>query len=190
MHAPAVSSDRASAQLSENTFPGCTAANPSHNGRENSFRAAASAPHSIAAAMSSNSAAHKRSWVLTSGSSGWSRSSRQCCAPLRYSFGVRMRSLPVFIRQNIGADAPWPGLSSSAARTLERHARYPADTGVADQHVCGLLIKRRCPLEAVIFLELQERPFCLRTRDAVEGAIVETNGMSRDQWYEAPLVPT
>jgi len=41
-----------------------------HNGRANSFRADASAPHSIATAMSSNSAAHKRSWILTSGRSG------------------------------------------------------------------------------------------------------------------------
>src|SRR6516162_108766 len=86
-----------------------------------------------------------------------------------------MRSLTVFICQNIGADAPWPGLSSSAARTLGRHTRYPADTCVADQHVRGPLVERRCPLEPIVLLELQERPLCRRTRDAVEGAIVEPN---------------
>src|SRR6516225_8026758 len=88
-----------------------------------------------------------------------------------------MRSLTVFICQNIGADAPWPGLSSSAARTLGRHARFPADTCVADQHVRGSLVERRCPLEPIVLLELQERPLCLRSCDAVERSTVEPNGM-------------
>ena len=73
--------------------PGVMGQNRSYNGRANSFRAAASAPHSIALAMSSNSAAHKRSWILSSGSTGRSRSSRQRFASSRYFFGVFMVSL-------------------------------------------------------------------------------------------------
>jgi GMC oxidoreductase len=41
-----------------------------YSGRANFLPAEASAPHSIASAMSSNSAAHKRSWTLSSGSTG------------------------------------------------------------------------------------------------------------------------
>ena len=58
-----------------------------------------------------------------------------------------------------------------------RHTRYPADTCVADQHVRGPLVERRCPLEPIVLLELQERPLCLRSCDAVERSIVEPNGM-------------
>src|SRR6202011_3146747 len=68
--------------------PGVMGQNRPYNGRANSFRA--TLPHSIASAMSSNSAAHKRSWILSSGSTGRSRSSRQRFASSRYFFGVFM----------------------------------------------------------------------------------------------------
>ena len=48
---------------------------------------------------------------------------------------------------------------------------------MADQRVRSLLIERRCTLEAVVLLELQECPFCFRARDTVEGAIVEPNSV-------------
>jgi choline dehydrogenase-like flavoprotein len=41
-----------------------------YSGRANFLPAEASAPHSVASAMSSNSAVHKRSWTLSSGSTG------------------------------------------------------------------------------------------------------------------------
>ena len=64
-----------------------------YKGRANSLRADASAPHSIASAVSSSSAAHKRSWILSSGFTGRSRSSRQRFASSRYLFGVFMAPL-------------------------------------------------------------------------------------------------
>jgi hypothetical protein len=48
---------------------------------------------------------------------------------------------------------------------------------MAEQHVRGRLIESRCPVEAVVLLELRERPLCFRTRDAVERAIVETDSV-------------
>jgi hypothetical protein len=62
---------------------------------------------------------------------------------------------------------------SSASRTLWRHARHLANARVAEQHVRGLLIESCCPVEAVVLLELQQRPLCFRARDAIERAMVE-----------------
>ena len=78
-----------------------------YKGRANSLRADASAPHSIASAMSSSSAAHKRSWILSSGFTGRSRSSRQRFASSRYLFGVFMAPLTFVytpsLREAVGA---------------------------------------------------------------------------------------
>ena len=89
------------------------------------FRADASAPHSTASAMSSNSAAHKRSWVLSSGSTGRSRSSRQRFASSRYFFGVFMGSLtfvdsPLVDTTHLvpGSIAPCGGRNRSCRRNL------------------------------------------------------------------------
>src|SRR5262249_47471805 len=66
---------------------------------------------------------------------------------------------------------------SSAPRTLWRYARYTTDTGVTDKRVRGPLIERRRPIEAVVLLELQQRPLCPRARDTVERAMVESNSV-------------
>ena len=46
----------------------------------------------------------------------------------------------------------------SGSRTRWRRARSLPDAHVADERVRGLLVEPRCPLEAIILLELQEHP--------------------------------
>ena len=72
--------------------PGVMGQNRSYNGRANSVRATLPLRTQSRRPMSSNSAAHKRSWILSSGSTGRSRSSRQRFASSRYFFGVFMGS--------------------------------------------------------------------------------------------------
>jgi hypothetical protein len=127
----------------------------------------------------------------SSGSTGRSRSSRQRFASSRYCFGVftGLSHICLFLHfigaKRVGAPGSILTRRGCRTRSCQRNLSWiqflhplaacwiPANAGVADERVRGLLIKRGRPLEAVALLESQERPLCIRAYYTVKRAIVE-----------------